>query len=125
MKMLVMRVVNILATIPFIICLFFLFLFIFYLANRQMFLFEETGIGGLIKVMVFTFWIIVGGLGVSGVIASFCYAFLVIVTGNGIIWRKVERHNFLLNKEGRTVHVFNKSELIYRFDPIFKGNELR
>ncbi len=55
-----------------------------------------------------------------GALAAALYALFVVISGDGPIWRKVDKGDFLVDKNGSVVREFTKSDLILRTDPMFK-----
>ncbi len=123
--MILKRLVNTLVTIPIPFCFFFFCAFVFYLVNQYLFELDASEIGGLVKFIKVSVGVLVAALAAFGMIGCVVLFFTLIVTGDGIIWRKVKKYNYLLNKEGEVVHIFDKSELIWRYHEMFSENELR
>ena len=123
--MILKRVVNILVTIPILICFFVLFAFMFYLVNHSMLDLDASEVVGPIKFFKVSVGVIFATLLIIGMLRCFALLIVLILTGDGIIWRKVEKNNFLLSKEGEVVHVFKEPELIWRYHKMFSSNKLR
>lgn len=124
MKMILKRVANIIATTPVLICLFFFFAFLFHLVNQSLFDLDVSGVVGLEKFFKGAIAVIVAALAVWGMIGCIYFFFKVLLTGDGILWRRVGKYNFLLNRKGEVVHFFEKPELIWRFHQMFLENRL-
>jgi hypothetical protein len=51
-------------------------------------------------------------------------AVAVLITGHGLLWRRVDEHDFLQNPDGSVFRRFEKADLIWRWSPIFNGRKL-
>ena len=125
MKTILKRVVNAIVTIPILLCFFFICAFVFCLVNQCLLDLDASKVEGFVKFLKVSLGIIIATFAVFGMIGSSYFFFVVLATGDGIIWRKVKKYNYLIDKKGgEVVHIFNKSELIWRFDQMFSENTL-
>lgn len=61
-----------------------------------------------------------------------CVAFFVvlmmidnIVTGNGLFWLRVDKGDALIHSDGSMVREFEKTDLVWRFDPMIRKSQFR
>jgi len=117
------RFINAAVTVPplLIICAVLLLSTVF--IGKWMDAFEQTGANGFIGTISLLVSAIAWLVTFGGAVVFGAGIPTVLITGTGILWRRVDQDDFLQDKNGKAVH-FEKSDLIWRFGPIFKGQKL-
>lgn len=60
-----------------------------------------------------------------GALVSALAILYVFISGNGLLYRRVDEGDTLLDEDRNIVHTFTKRDLVPRFSPMFRARKLR